>query len=56
MKTAVVFAQKFMNRPYIPLPNAATRRQLLNRYINSMLVGVCCAGIVVAILFLMTLA
>lgn len=56
MKAAVVYAQRFMNRPYISLPNAATRRQLLRKYINSMLVGVCCAGIVVTILFLMTLA
>ena len=56
MKAAVIYAQRFMNRPHIALPNAATRRQLLNKYLNSMLVGVCCVGIVVAVLFLMSLA
>lgn len=56
MKTAVVYAQRFMNRPYVPLPNAATRRQVLKRYIDGLLVGVCCIGIVVAVLFLMSLA
>lgn len=56
MKTATVYAQRFMNRPYIPLPNAATRRQVLKKALDGILVGVCCVGIVVAILFLASLA
>lgn len=56
MKAAVVYAQRFMNRPHVPLPNAATRRQLLKRFLDRFLVGVCCIGIVVAVLFLMSLA
>ena len=56
MKTAVIYAQRFMNRPYIPLPNAATRRQILKKALDGILVGACCLGIVVAVLFLTTLA
>ena len=56
MKAAVVYAQRFMNRPHIALPNAATHRQVLNRFLDKFLVGVCCVGLVVAVLFLMSLA
>ena len=28
----------FMNRPWTPLPNAATRRQVLNRFLETLLV------------------
>ena len=37
MKTAVIYAQRFMNRPYIPLPNAATRRQVLKKALDGLL-------------------
>lgn len=56
MKTAVMNAQRFLNRPYVSLPNAATRRQVLKRLLDTLLVGVSCVGIVVAILFLIILA
>lgn len=56
MKTAVVYAQRFLNRPHIALPNAATRRQIFHKHLNNMLVAACCVGIVVAILFLLSLA
>ena len=56
MKTAIVYAYKFMNKPYISLPNAATRRQVLNRIIDKLLVAVCCVSIVAGIIFLISLA
>ena len=56
MKTAVIYAQRFMNRPYISLPNAATRRQVLKKALDGILVCVSCVGLVVALLFLASLA
>lgn len=56
MKTAVIYANRFMNQPYIPLPNAATRRQVLHKLLDGLLVGACCVGLVTALLFLFVLA
>ena len=54
MKTA--HAVPFMNRPYLNVPNAATRRQMLHLMVDRLLVGACCLGLTTAILFLLTLA
>lgn len=56
MKTAVIYAQSFMNRPYVPLPNAATRRQVMRKFLDGILVGACCVGLAVVLLFLASLA
>ena len=56
MKTATIYISNFMNRPHICLPNAATRRQLMQKFLDRLLLGVCCVGLVVALLFLATLA
>ena len=54
MKTA--HAIPFMERPYLNVPNAATRRQMLHLMVDKILVSVCCLGLTTAILFLLTLA
>ena len=54
MKTA--HAVRFMNRPYLNLPNAATRKEVLHLLIDRLLVGACCLGLTTAILFLLTLS
>ena len=56
MKTAAIYAQNFMNRPFIPLPNAATRRQVARKFLDGLLVGVCCVGLAVTLLFFASLA
>lgn len=56
MKAAVIYAHSFMNRPYVPLPNAATRRQVAHKFLDGLLVGICCVGLAVALLFLASLA
>ncbi len=54
MKTA--HAVSFMNRPYLNVPNAATRREMLHLMVDRILIGACCLGLTTAILFLLTLA
>lgn len=56
MKAAILYAHRFMNRPYVDLPNAATRRQLLHKYVDQLLVCACGVGLTVAVLFLASLA
>lgn len=56
MKTAILCANRFMNRPHVDLPNAATRRQVLHKYIDHILLCACGVGIAVTILFLASLA
>jgi len=53
MKTAYV-QKRFMDRPYIAYPNAATRRELMNRILDKILIGACCLGACTAILFLLS--
>lgn len=56
MKTAIIYAHKFLNKPHINLPNAATRRQVLQKYLDSILLCACGVGIGVAVLFLASFA
>lgn len=56
MKTAIVYTQRFMNRPYVPLPNAATRRQVLHKLLDKILIGACCVGVTIGVMFLISLA
>lgn len=46
----------FMNRPYVNVPNAATRREVLHRLVDRAMVVVCTLGLVTAIVFLLSLA
>ena len=55
MKTAILCVQKFMNQPYIALPNAATRKQVLDRIVDKLLILVCCIGIVTGIIFIISI-
>lgn len=53
MKTATM-TQK-INRPALPYPNAATRRQILNKFLDLLLTGAIGAAIAAMLLFLMVL-
>ena len=46
----------FMNRPYVNIPNAATRREVLHRLVDRVMIMVCTLGLITAIAFLLTLA
>ncbi len=53
MKTATM--TKSANRPVLPYPNAATRRQILNRVLDLLLTGAIGAAIAAMLLFLMVI-
>lgn len=55
MKTAAVAHTPFMSKPIVPLPNAASRRQILHKFLDSLLIIVGSLGIAVMLLFLLTL-
>ncbi len=45
----------FWSQPYMPLPNAATRRQVLHKLLDTALVIASCAGIGAIMLFFLYL-
>lgn len=53
MKTATVNKMEF---PLAPYPNAATRREVMHKIIDHLLVIACSAGIAAAILLLIAMA
>ena len=46
----------FMNRPYINVPNAASRREVLHKLLDRVMVTVSTLGLITAIIFLLSLA
>ena len=54
MKTAT-YQSNFWNQPYVPYPNAATRRQVLDKMIDRLLIAVSSIGIVAVVLFLLAM-
>ena len=53
MKTAAI---NKMDYPFAPYPNAATRREILHKVLDHLLIIASCAGISSVILLLVTLA
>lgn len=53
MKTAN--AVSFLNRPHLNVPNAATRREMLQLLVDRLLIGACCLGLTTALFFLLML-
>lgn len=49
-------AVSFMNRPYVNVPNAATRREVLHQIVDRAMVMVSTLGLITAIVFLLSLA
>lgn len=52
MKTTAVYRQKFS----VPYPNAATRREVLQKIVDTLLIAASGMGIAVMLLFLLVLA
>ena len=55
MKTASVKLNK-LDFPLAPYPNAATRREILHKIVDHLLIIASCAGIAAAVLLLVALA
>lgn len=53
MKTAVM---KKLDYPFAPYPNAATRREMIHKALDYLLILASCAGIAAAILLLFAMA
>lgn len=56
MKTAVIHRSDLIMRPNLPYPNAATRREILSKFLDLLLVGAIGAGLAASLLFLLALA
>lgn len=52
---AATYRNNFWNQPYVPYPNAATRRQVLDKMIDRLLIAASCIGIVAVVMFLLTM-
>lgn len=55
MKSATVHTA-VSSRPSIPYPNAATRREMMNKFLDNMLIAAMVFAAVTAFLFFLTLA
>ena len=53
MKTAVI---NKMELPFAPYPNAATRREILHKIVDHLLIVASCAGVAAALLLLFAMA
>lgn len=55
MKTAAVKRRSF-NMPVIPYPNAATRQEMLHKFLDLLLVAAIGAGLAASLIFLVVLS
>lgn len=53
MKTVAI---KKLDYPFAPYPNAATRREIIHKVLDHLLIVASCAGVSAVLLFLVTLA
>lgn len=56
MKTATICTTRHTNRPNLPYPNAATRRQIVDRFVELLLMAGLGIGAAAIFLFLFALA
>lgn len=56
MKTITYNTADLANRPHIPYPNAATRRQVLDRFVELLLMAGLGVGAAAILLFILALA
>lgn len=56
MKTNVIYCPEHAKMPNIPFPNAATRKEVLHKFLDMLLVGAMGAGAAASLLFLLALA
>ena len=56
MKTAELYLSNRANRPALPFPNAASRRDIVRKVVDFLLIVASSIGIVAIMLFLVTFA
>ncbi len=56
MKTVTARSTTISNRPHIPYPNAATRREILDRFVELLLMAGLGIGAAAIVLFIFALA
>lgn len=56
MKTAIAHRTDYAQMPNIPYPNAATRREILGKFLDLLLVGAIGIGAAAIFLFMLALA
>lgn len=56
MKTVSAHRSDYANRPNLPYPNAATRRQIIDRFLELLLMAALGIGSAAVILFILALA
>lgn len=55
MKTTALYHADYANRPNLPYPNAATRRELVHKFLDLLLMGAMGIGSAAIVLFLLAL-
>lgn len=55
MKTATVRRYSYTANPQIPFPNAATRKELVHKFLDLLLMGAIGAGLAASLLFLLVI-
>lgn len=55
MKQAMIYHTDYLSRPVVPYPNAATRRQLLNKFVDGLLIAAMGVACVTVFVFMLTL-
>lgn len=56
MKTITVHRTDLASRPNLPYPNAATKRQIIDRFVELLLMGALGVGAAAIVLFILALA
>lgn len=56
MKTATIRQRQITKAPAIPYPNAATKQEILHKFLDLILVGAIGAGLAACLLFFLTIA
>ena len=56
MKTAAMHRTDLANRPNLPYPNAATKRQIFDRFVELLLMAALGVGAAASVLFILALA
>ena len=55
MKTATLYPTRITVSPKRPYPNAATRREVMNKLLDTLLIGAIGAGAAASLLFILVL-
>jgi hypothetical protein len=56
MKTTALYRTDYANRPNLPYPNAATRRELMHKFMDLLLMAALGVGAAAILLFLVALS